>query len=188
MYRNAAVGSPSQRNCNGPGRYDLHRVDLSWYETLATGAKRSQPKDVVGGLCAALATEEDYQGRWDWGSADRIGAEGGGGGGRERGGRGGGGGREYQRMGENEGFVGILAGRRGTANIEGWRGGGKGLGQRDRRGVRRYLSWKGSMSCAKSTDASEECASGWYPVSKPTSCLCALHARRGTKLMEDRRS
>ena len=59
-------------------------------KTVATEAKRSQIEDTVDSSWAALATEEDPQGRGIGTLAAEAGAEGGGGGG-ERGGRGGGG-------------------------------------------------------------------------------------------------
>ena len=77
---------------------------LEELKIVATEAKRSQVKNAVGSSWAALAAEEDPQGR-------RIGtlqveAGAGGGGGRERGGGGGGGGRGYwtaRTMGGSDG-------------------------------------------------------------------------------------
>ena len=119
-----------------------HGVSASWAETVANEVKKSQREDAVGCLWAALATEEDTQGRGKGNLLVETGAEGrrGRGGGEERGrGRGERGGRGGGCVEQREHWEDPLS------------------TQPDRE----------NELCL--TERSEECAWELYPVSNPSS-------------------
>ena len=103
-------------------------------KTVATEAKRSQIKDAVGSSWAALAMEEDPQGR----GIGTLLVEAGAGGGEGRGGR-------------------------------GWDVGAGVLDSENNARIRWQPSLIGRLSCARPTEASEECAWELYLASNQSS-------------------